>query len=90
VVATRLGSLPELVRDGENGLLFEPGDVAGFASCIDALAGDAALRARMGARARETLRRDYSEERHCELLLALFDAVTRRGAQAPRLPQEAP
>jgi glycosyltransferase involved in cell wall biosynthesis len=81
VVATRLGSLPELVRDGETGLLFEPGDVPGFAACIDALAGDEALRARMGSRAREMLRRDYSEEHHCERLLALFETVTGPGAR---------
>lgn len=86
VVATRLGSLPELVRDGENGLLFEPGDIAGLASCIERLAGNEATRARMGACARETVRRDHSEEQHCERLLALFDAVARRAAPATGLP----
>jgi glycosyltransferase involved in cell wall biosynthesis len=86
VVATRLGSLPELVRDGGNGLLFEPGDVAGFASCIERLAGDPAARARMGAGARESVRRDHSEERHCERLLALFEAVARRAPAPAALP----
>lgn len=34
VVATRVGGLPEYVRDGENGLLVSPGDVAGLASAV--------------------------------------------------------
>lgn len=43
VVASRVGGIPEVVRDGETGLLAEPGDVAGFAGKISALFGDHAL-----------------------------------------------
>jgi glycosyltransferase involved in cell wall biosynthesis len=50
VVAANACALPELVRHGENGFLFEPGDSAALAACLDRVLGDEALRARMGAR----------------------------------------
>ena len=52
VVASRLGGLPELVRDGETGYLCPVGDVAAFAERIAALAHDRALLARMRTAAR--------------------------------------
>ena len=45
VVATRLSGIPELVRDGETGLLAEPGDVADLRRALRALLADPAARA---------------------------------------------
>ncbi|HIH00720.1 TPA: glycosyltransferase family 4 protein, partial [Thermoplasmata archaeon] len=53
VVATRVGGIPELVRDGVDGLLVEPGDVAGLAEAIVRLLADERLRSTMGASGRE-------------------------------------
>jgi glycosyltransferase involved in cell wall biosynthesis len=52
VVGSRVGQLPELIRDGETGVLCEPGDPAAVARALAALAADPALRRRIGARAR--------------------------------------
>ena len=52
VVISRLGGIPELVQDGENGFLLEPGDDDGLAQSLDRLVGDAVLRRRLGANAR--------------------------------------
>ncbi len=51
VVATRVGGIPEVVRDGENGLLVPPLDTDGLASAISRLADDSGLRARVAAAA---------------------------------------
>jgi len=51
VVATAVGGVPEVVRDGANGLLVPAGDVAAIAAAIDRLAGDEALRATLAANA---------------------------------------
>jgi glycosyltransferase involved in cell wall biosynthesis len=67
VVASAIGQLHELVRDGETGLLVEPGDPAALAAAIRRLAGDGDLRRRMGATA-------AAEARHCH-------AWTRRAAE---------
>lgn len=51
VVATRVGGIPDLVRDGENGLLLEAGDVAALARQLEIGLTDRAHRARMVERA---------------------------------------
>ncbi|MGY1708784.1 glycosyltransferase [Geodermatophilus sp. SYSU D00758] len=53
VVASAVGGIPEVVRDGETGLLVPPGDVDALAAALDRLAGDPRLRARLAAGARE-------------------------------------
>jgi glycosyltransferase involved in cell wall biosynthesis len=53
VVATRVGGLVDLVRDGETGLLVEPGDREGLRAAIDRLLADPALRRRLGEAARK-------------------------------------
>ncbi|HEX4460281.1 MAG TPA: glycosyltransferase, partial [Polyangia bacterium] len=52
VVATRAGGLPEVVHDGENGLLATVGDVEAMAAAVTRLLSDAPLHARMAAAAR--------------------------------------
>jgi glycosyltransferase involved in cell wall biosynthesis len=47
VVASAVGGLPEMVVDGFNGRLVEPGDAAGLAATLDELMSDAELRARL-------------------------------------------
>jgi glycosyltransferase involved in cell wall biosynthesis len=53
VVAARVGGIPELVTDGVEGILVEPGDVAGLGDAIRALLGDGQMRERMGTAGRE-------------------------------------
>ena len=53
VVATRVGGVSELVANGDSGYTVEPGDVEGLARHIVELLNDAALRQRMGERARQ-------------------------------------
>jgi glycosyltransferase involved in cell wall biosynthesis len=55
VVASRVAGIPDVVRDGVNGLLVPPGDVAALRAALQRLADDGALRARLGAAARATM-----------------------------------
>lgn len=52
VVSTNVGSVPDLVTDGESGLLVDPGDAAGMAAAIQTLLNDPHLASRLGAEAR--------------------------------------
>ncbi|MFN8635062.1 MAG: glycosyltransferase family 4 protein [Chloroflexota bacterium] len=53
IVATRVGAVPEVVRDGMEAELVDPGDIGGLARAIARLADDPAERARRAALARE-------------------------------------
>jgi glycosyltransferase involved in cell wall biosynthesis len=53
VVATRVGGVPDVVRDGVDGFLTEVGDIDALGGYLADLANDPELRARMGAAARE-------------------------------------
>jgi glycosyltransferase involved in cell wall biosynthesis len=65
------GALPELVRDGIDGLVVPTDDVAGLAGAIARLASDGALRARMSESARARAR-EFSHERFVESTTALY------------------
>ena len=78
VVATRVGGVPDVVRDGEDGLLAEPGAIGELSSALARLAQDPGLRERMGAAGRERVMRRYGVERLVEetdlLYLSLLEA----------------
>lgn len=52
VVVARCGGIPEIVRDGEEGYVVAPGDLAAFAAAIEQLLGDREQCARFGAAGR--------------------------------------
>jgi glycosyltransferase involved in cell wall biosynthesis len=56
IVATRVGGIPEIVREGVNGLLCEPGDVAALTAAVLTLRADPGLRERMAAANRQRAR----------------------------------
>ena len=63
VVATRVGGIPELVTDGQDGLLFEPGDVAGLAGHLQRLLNDPPLYDRMSRNALRNMQERFSIQR---------------------------
>ncbi len=62
VVSTRVGGIPELVRDGEDGLLFQAGDRTALAAAILKLAGNRAARNSIGLSARERIEKHFSKD----------------------------
>jgi glycosyltransferase involved in cell wall biosynthesis len=63
VVATRVGGVPDVIRDGVDGFLVESGDVEQLAGRLAELARDPALRARLGDEGRRHVVPRYSVER---------------------------
>jgi glycosyltransferase involved in cell wall biosynthesis len=72
VVSTDISGIPELIVDGENGLLVPERDAAALAGAIERLLDDAALRGRLGAAGRATVCRDFDARRNVRALYALF------------------
>ena len=75
VIASAIGGIPELVRDGETGLLFPPGDAAALAKRMRLLAGDAAEAARLGAAGKALVARGCSAESHYAALAEVYREV---------------
>jgi glycosyltransferase involved in cell wall biosynthesis len=83
IVASRTGGVPEMVSDGDEGLLVRPEDHVALAASLRRLLGDSALRARMGAAARRRAERDFDIRDTVVGYEALFRALAsrrRRGA----------
>jgi glycosyltransferase involved in cell wall biosynthesis len=72
-VASAVGGVPDLVRDGETGLLVERGDAARLAERLEAVLAGAELRARLGAAARRAVERDCDERRVGARYVALYE-----------------
>lgn len=72
VVSTRVGGIPDLVREGDEGLLVEPGDVEGLAEALARLAASADLRRRLGAAGRQRVQSHFSATVALEALDRLY------------------
>ncbi len=78
VVAMRVAGVPEVVADGETGLLSDPGDADALAASVVRLASDPALRARMGAAATARVALRHSLTAAAVRLRAILDALPER------------
>jgi glycosyltransferase involved in cell wall biosynthesis len=74
VVSTPISGIPELVTDGEDGLLVPPADPGALADALERLHAEPALVGRLGASARDTVRERFDGERTTRRLVGLFAA----------------
>jgi glycosyltransferase involved in cell wall biosynthesis len=72
VVATRVMGVPELVRDGESGLLVAPGRDEPLAQALATLAADPQRRREMGHAGRRIVSEQFDVDRSAEALMTLF------------------
>jgi glycosyltransferase involved in cell wall biosynthesis len=72
VVTTPVSGIPEIVRDGVNGLLVAPDDPRAVADAVLRLREDAELARRLSAEGRATVRRELDGDRLAGTLLGLF------------------
>jgi glycosyltransferase involved in cell wall biosynthesis len=63
VIATAVGGLPEVVTDGDNGLLIPPRDAGALAGALERLLANLAFAQRLGANARAHVREHFSLDR---------------------------
>jgi glycosyltransferase involved in cell wall biosynthesis len=72
VVATAVGGLRDAVEDGVTGLLVPAGDSDALRAALERLLGDAKLRARLGAAARDHAEREFSFSASASALVAVY------------------
>jgi glycosyltransferase involved in cell wall biosynthesis len=75
VIATQLGGLGEIVRDGETGKLVSAGDADGLASAMKALWNSPEECARLGRRALEWVSTEFTPEKHYEAIMGVYKDV---------------
>lgn len=76
-VATKVGAIPDMIRDGENGFLLEKGDVEGMAHAISKL-GELKTRRRMTAVCQNSLASLKNYNRFSTDMLNLFSDINQR------------
>lgn len=73
VVAARLGQIGDVIRDGENGLLFTPGSPEEFLDRMSRAIADRDLRLELGASARRRVVESYTWQKNVERVMAFLE-----------------
>ena len=80
VIASNIGSLPELVVDGENGFLFEPGDEDELLQKIVLMDNDYLVE-KMGTASYERLNNCFDSSTHYKALIEIFNKVMKKSKE---------
>ncbi len=75
VVVSRIGGIPEVVRDGQEGIIVRPGDIPGLCSALAQLIVSVDCRHAMGMAARRRVAQEYTVETYMERLQVLYDSL---------------
>jgi glycosyltransferase involved in cell wall biosynthesis len=75
VIGTRLGGIPELIDDGQTGLLCEPGNAADLAEKMRFMLERPELCREWGRNGNRKLREEYSRAAHYERLMEVYSTV---------------
>jgi glycosyltransferase involved in cell wall biosynthesis len=78
VIATRVGAIPEVITDGREGFLIEPGDVSALADRMLKISGDPELRRQMGQAARRRVEAEYSLDAMVDRIMNVYAEVLGR------------
>jgi len=83
VVTTRLEGIDELVEDGVNGLLVEPGDANALTAKLELLLADSELRQRLAVNARKLIEERFDRRDNFGRLKMLLETAARRTVSVP-------
>ncbi|MCF6153377.1 MAG: glycosyltransferase [Candidatus Kuenenia stuttgartiensis] len=72
VIGARIGGIPELIKEKETGLLFEPGNSIDLREKIELLLSDDALCNKMGNSAKKLVEEEFNPEKHYQSLLKIY------------------
>lgn len=79
VIGTHVGGIPEMVVDGETGLLVQPRDPVGLAGAMERLLFDAGLRERLGQAGRRRCEEMFSLEAHVRAMVRQYELAIEAG-----------
>ena len=77
IVTTKVGGIPKLIQDGENGFCKEAGDVDSLAEALICLLKDGSKRMEMGMAARKLADESYGLDQHLHRLQKIYEKACR-------------
>jgi glycogen synthase len=75
VIATRVGAISSVIKDGETGLLVDPGDINGLRDALARLLTDSDLCRRIGSAGHDWVSRNYTSEAMALKYREMYDEV---------------
>ncbi len=75
VIGSKIGGIPELIKDTERGLIFEPGNSDELSSAIKFLLNNPDIVEEMGENARAFINQEQASEKHYEKLMEIYNNV---------------
>ncbi len=77
VVAAKTGGIPETVKNGETGILYQVGDIEELRAALKKLAEDSKLRESMGRAGRKFVQETYEWQKNVEAMKQVYEDVTK-------------
>lgn len=75
VVAARIGQIPDVIQDGESGLLYTPGNIDELANTCDSLLNNTEQRLLMGQKASSLIHEQYTWDQNAKRVIELVNAL---------------
>jgi glycosyltransferase involved in cell wall biosynthesis len=79
VVGSKIGGIPELVIDGENGFTYEYNNIQELANKLQILFKDNELVKSMGDKAKNNAKKLYSKNTYYDKIIKIYEQVLKRG-----------
>ena len=77
VIGSGIGGLPELINDGDDGIIVEPGNTPQLAAALEALTSNISRAREMGMAGREKVQKEFSPDRHYAQIAAIYSKLLR-------------
>lgn len=90
VVAARVGGLPEVIVDGQTGVLVPPDDAGALTDAVCALLADPGRTSELGRRARERVQAMFARDRCVDAHLEVYRRLSRDDRREGRAPAPTP
>lgn len=84
IVVSRVGSVPEVINDGKEGLLFTPGDISALTSHLQTLSDNPAQAYAIGIEGRKRVLREFSLDLNTQNVLDIYRQLAKRQSQNNR------
>lgn len=78
IIATRVGGIPEVIKNGENGLLIDPEDVTDLATALETLLTNSELQQKIGQAARKTYEQQFTVQRMVRETEKVYDQLLKK------------